>query len=436
MKPLRPCRHGAPLLLALSLALLGSVGPADPAAAALTPNGKLQIVHMFVGQGDGAVIMSPLGQVVFVDDGTNASSNCNNKTVPAVNALGLTHADYHFASHYHSDHIDCFSKVDAIVHFDQVWDRGGSYSTANYTAYVTAAGARRRTMAIGQVFTLDSLSAHPVRITCVNYTNSGSDENSKSVVLRINYGNFSTVMGGDLQGSSGGSGVDNETPYAPGVDTVMFYKVHHHGSKWSTNNTWLDLIAPKAAVISVGANTYPHPTQSALTRLHNHGVKTYWTDRGGTSGLDFATPDPLWDKIAYGHVTITAGWAGGDTAWISGGTGGGAFRDPYIIPGAAPVVAVDDAVGRPRALRVLGNPVSASARFAVGVVGSPVSELAIYSVDGRQVRRVFHGVLPQGEQLLTWDGRDQSGARVESGVYFARFVSRDRAENVKLLVLR
>jgi beta-lactamase superfamily II metal-dependent hydrolase len=428
MISLRHGRFGALLVCALLVM-------AVPALAVLTPNGKLQIVHIFVGQGDGAVIMSPLGQVVFIDDGTNASSNCTNKMIPAVNALGITHADYHFASHYHSDHIDCFSRVDAIVHFDQGWDRGASY-TGSFPAYNTALGGRRHTMTKGQVWTLDSLSAHPVTIKCIDYNNVSSDENSKSVVLRVDYGNFSESFGGDLQGTSAGSGEDYESAYSLELDTVMVYKVHHHGSKHSSYPNWLARTAPKAAVISVGANTYPHPTQSALTRLHTYGVKTYWTDRGASSGTDFATPNPLWDKIAYGNVYVTAAWAGGDTTWISGGTGTGAFRDYYINPGAPPLVGVDDRVATGHPLRALRNPVSSSAQFAVGVAGSPVSDLSIYAVDGRRVRTVWNGVLQQGEQMLSWDGRDASGRRVDAGMYFARFTTRGRAETVKFLMLK
>jgi beta-lactamase superfamily II metal-dependent hydrolase len=432
MNTMRPSRFGAPLMCALIL-MLSSL----PASAVLTPNGKLQIVHLNVGQGDGAVIMSPLGQLVMIDDGTDQPGrNCYNKSYLALTALGVTHVDYRFASHYHSDHLGCFQTVDSLVHYDQGWDRGSSYTSGQYTKYATQLGGRRHTMTKGRVWTLDSLSAHPVTIRCIDFTTSNSDENSNSVLLRVDYGNFSESFGGDLQGTSAGSGVDFESAYSLELDTVMVYKVHHHGSKHSSYPNWLARTAPKAAVIPTGPNTYPHPTQSALTRLHNAGVKTYWTDRGATSGVDFATPDPLWDKISYGHVYITAKWAGGDTTWIRGGTGGGAFSDFYINPGAAPVVGVDERVTVARPLRLLRNPVTTSAQFAVGVTGSPMSELRIFTVDGRQVRTVFTGVLAQGEQLLTWDGRDASGQRVDSGVYFARFTSRGRAESVKLLVLR
>src|SRR5512143_1142657 len=102
MSPNRAFRAaGAAALLAFSLAAQSSP------AAAVTANGRLQIIHLDVGQGDGAVLISPLGQVVMIDDGVsgNPTPASGVKVPQQLQALGITHVDHHFASHYHSDHI-------------------------------------------------------------------------------------------------------------------------------------------------------------------------------------------------------------------------------------------------------------------------------------------------------------------------------------------
>ena len=299
-----------------------------PFALAVVGNGKLQIHHVDVGQGDGALIISPLGQVALVDDGTY--TDCS-KFVNYVKGLGITSVDYHFASHYHADHIGCLDDLIAasVVLNIAGYDRAYSYTTQTYQDYVAALGSKRQTMAKNQTITLDTGSANPVSIKCVDlngagvYSVNGSDENPKSMVLKITYGNFDEVMGGDLTGSSGSV----EAKVGPEVGDVEVYKVHHHGSALSSYDSWLSATTPEVAVISVGnGNSYGHPTAAALTRLHQHNVKTYWTETGAG-----ATPAQGWDKVG-GTIIIEAN-PGPGAAYTVKGSG---FVDTYYSSGVAP----------------------------------------------------------------------------------------------------
>ena len=47
-------------------------------------------------------------------------------------------------------------------------------------------------------------------------------------------------------------------------------------------------------------------------------------------------------------------------------------------------------------------------------------KVEVVGVDGRRVATLAEGELPAGRHVLTWDRRDESGARVASGVYFLR----------------
>ena len=60
----------------------------------------------------------------------------------------------------------------------------------------------------------------------------------------------------------------------------------------------------------------------------------------------------------------------------------------------------------------------AALQYTLAVRG-PV-DLAIYSVDGRKLRTLTHGVQDVGSYRLMWDGADDRGSRVGSGVYFVR----------------
>jgi beta-lactamase superfamily II metal-dependent hydrolase len=118
-----------------------------PALATAQANGRLQMHYMDVGHGDGAVLISPLGQVVLFDNGV--LDQCS-KPVGYLQALGVTKIDYHIASHYHSDHIGCTAQVLSTFPLQQfAYDCGESYTTATYTAYVNAVGTKRRTATPG-----------------------------------------------------------------------------------------------------------------------------------------------------------------------------------------------------------------------------------------------------------------------------------------------
>ena len=59
--------------------------------------------------------------------------------------------------------------------------------------------------------------------------------------------------------------------------------VGHHGSKNAASPELLEAAAPRAAVISVGANnSYGHPSIQTLDRLREAGCAVYRTDQQGT----------------------------------------------------------------------------------------------------------------------------------------------------------
>ena len=45
--------------------------------------------------------------------------------------------------------------------------------------------------------------------------------------------------------------------------------------------------------------------------------------------------------------------------------------------------------------------------------------VGVFAVDGRRVRTLYRGSMPAGEHRITWDGCDDGGRRVASGLYFA-----------------
>jgi beta-lactamase superfamily II metal-dependent hydrolase len=306
-----------------------------PTLALAAGNGKLQIHHINVGQGDGILLISPLGETALFDDGTYTDcSGIKNY----LQGLGITSIKYHFCTHYHADHIGCIDDLAAIgiTVTTAGYDRGGSYSSATYTAYVNTLGSKRVTITKNQTITLDAGAANPVYVKCVDLNGagvySGTDENALSVVYKVSYGSFDEVLGGDL---SGASGSNVEAAVGPEVGDVEIYKVHHHGSATSTTAGWLNATTPEVGIISVGnGNSYGHPTSTALTNLHNKSVHTYWTETG--AGV---APNPTWDKVG-GNIVVqadpgtgasyTVAGSGFTDTYTNGGGGGGPLTDTKV----------------------------------------------------------------------------------------------------------
>ena len=75
-----------------------------------------------------------------------------------------------------------------------------------------------------------------------------------------------------------------------------------------------------------------------------------------------------------------------------------------------------------------------SLRYSLPAEG-PV-RISVIDVGGRRIARLFDGVQSAGPHTLGWDGRDESGATLRSGVYLIRLETAQGGRTRKLLLLR
>jgi hypothetical protein len=70
-------------------------------------------------------------------------------------------------------------------------------------------------------------------------------------------------------------------------------------------------------------------------------------------------------------------------------------------------------------------------------LSSPIPvELSIYNILGQKVTPLVSKKLPQGIYRKIWDGRDDQGRQVSSGVYFYRLKTRNFHQVKKLVLVR
>ncbi|HZI89251.1 MAG TPA: S8 family serine peptidase [Candidatus Polarisedimenticolia bacterium] len=88
-------------------------------------------------------------------------------------------------------------------------------------------------------------------------------------------------------------------------------------------------------------------------------------------------------------------------------------------------------------LRVLSeNPSRGGASLSLRTATPGLVTVQLFDVTGRRVRTLEQGRFPGGQRTLRWDGKDDHGESVGSGVYFFRITTPDGVEQRKVAVLR
>jgi hypothetical protein len=95
-----------------------------------------------------------------------------------------------------------------------------------------------------------------------------------------------------------------------------------------------------------------------------------------------------------------------------------------------------DEVLADRLLQSYPNPFAGSTVIAYSTAAPGHVDITVFNVMGRRVRCLVSEDCSAGRHEVTWDGRDEGGARVSPGVYFYRFKTGSFDSVRKMLVLK
>jgi hypothetical protein len=82
------------------------------------------------------------------------------------------------------------------------------------------------------------------------------------------------------------------------------------------------------------------------------------------------------------------------------------------------------------------NPFDNTTDVAYRVASPTHVQLRVYDASGRRVKDLRDGMVPPGAYTANWDGTDEAGHRVASGVYFCRLLASGVTQTHKMLVIR
>ena len=106
----------------------------------------------------------------------------------------------------------------------------------------------------------------------------------------------------------------------------------------------------------------------------------------------------------------------------------GPLTDATILPPSVPKSIVIKAI--------YPNPFNPHTTIVFSLPRKTHVHLAIYNVRGALVKTLIDGLESEGENVITWNGLNEYGARVSSGVYFCRLKMSGKAISKKMVLLR
>lgn len=82
------------------------------------------------------------------------------------------------------------------------------------------------------------------------------------------------------------------------------------------------------------------------------------------------------------------------------------------------------------------NPFNPSTLISFDLARTQRVQLDIYSIDGRHLRSLVNGRLDSGRHEMTWNGRDDNGRTMSSGVYLYRLATEQGEETRRMTLVR
>ncbi len=208
----------------------------------------------------------------------------------------------------------------------------------------------------------------------------------------------------------------------------------------SSNVKWFGSQKPSGGLISFDGKIFQQYTTAdglignvitAIT-VDKNNIKWVGTNAGvsrfdGMTFTNYSTADGLTSNnissIAVDHDGIV---------WIGTTDGISRFEPDNLTT-------VEGRNAKPTALSITGNrpnPFNPSTTISFTLPAPGKATLTVYDVTGRKVRTLVSGNLPAGAHSAVWDGKDERGKMVSSGVYLSRLESGKATHTVKMLLMK
>ena len=271
-----------PLVLALTLPL-----------TALAQHASVRVQVIDRGQADGIVIRTPNEKWIVIDGGTNVDQ------AAMMESMGVERIALAVVSHRHRDHNGGMDTILEKISTDRFLGIMDDCETVENDDDVRDALSEDTEIVgtdVGEI-TIDGVKFAVLGLP-EPLADCPKEENNNSIVIRMDFGDFSMLFTGDAEQEL----LDFLVEEHPDDLDVDVLKASHHGSDNGQNAAFLEAVSPERVVISAGVhNGHKHPMAGALNAYVTatggsvedgvrSGGKVYCTNRHKTIRV-FGRPD-------------------------------------------------------------------------------------------------------------------------------------------------
>ncbi|HET7224395.1 MAG TPA: FlgD immunoglobulin-like domain containing protein [Candidatus Eisenbacteria bacterium] len=277
-----------------------------------------------------------------------------------------------------------------------------------------------------------SVDARPVTDDKINF--------EELVVLAINYGQVSAPRAGPGLAGTTRAGMRAGRPVAAAVNAVRVASPAAVAAG-STIDVALDFDgAGDAQAVSAKLGWDPAVVEpiavapGALLDQQDRGATVLSSEPGDVDVALLGTGTGITGSGQLAHVTFQVKAAGDPQVSVASLIARDAGNHPVMISGTA-------GMGEPAPARTalglaLPNPFTSTTTLRMSLRATGPATLAVYDVAGRRVRTLLDGVQRAGARTVTWDGRDEAGARLGAGVYLVRLNAGERVETRRIELVK
>ena len=243
--------------------------------SAAPPEGQMRVTVMDVGNAD-CILLQSGGQTALID----AGENDDEETILAVlKNASVDRLDYVIATHADADHI---GSMDAVIRNFEIGTFIMSFMPEGHTPTTRTYEQMLDAMLDCNVVPIEAeygatYTFGEATVKILSGLSEYTDTNDQSVVCLVSHGEMDFLFTGDA-----GKKVEREILEAIPTLDVEVLKVGHHGSRTSSDGTFIRRISPDIALITCGYNkSYQHPHAETIELLKRNSITIFRSDLNG-----------------------------------------------------------------------------------------------------------------------------------------------------------